>query len=70
MSAEPEPLVAAFVARARRQAAKAAEATEARDRAIRDAHRLGASLRVLGKATGLSPSGVRRVVGRGPTVGH
>lgn len=44
-----------------RAAHAAAAAITARDEAIADAHRAGASFRELARATGLSPSGVAKI---------
>lgn len=56
-SAELEQRVAVLAERARRALAE-------RDAAVRELHEAGASLRVIARATGLSPAGIARIVKR------
>lgn len=52
------------VTRARRASRQIAQATHRRDRAIRDMRAEGASLREIARVTGLTHSGVRKILAR------
>lgn len=53
------------IARIRAARRQIAEATERRDRAMRDARGDGATLREIGDAAGLTHTGVRKILARG-----